>query len=67
MIWAGHVARGRDGMRASYLREIRKEIVHKEDQELGWCIIVRWILKIQGGVVWSGLIWLRIGNCRGLL
>jgi hypothetical protein len=40
MRWAGHVAQVRGGMRTRYLREILKEIVHKEDQEL-----VRWIVE----------------------
>jgi hypothetical protein len=27
----------------------------------GW-IIIRWILESYDGMVWTGLIWLRIGN-----
>jgi hypothetical protein len=27
----------------------------------GW-IVLKWILERQGGVVWSGLIWFRIGT-----
>jgi hypothetical protein len=30
-------------------------------------IILNWILKRQDGVVWTGLIWLRIRNTGGLL
>jgi hypothetical protein len=30
-------------------------------------IILRWILERLDGVVWTGLIWLRIGTSGGLL
>jgi hypothetical protein len=32
-----------------------------------WRIILRWILEREDGVVWTGLIWLRIGTSGGLL
>jgi len=32
-----------------------------------WKMILKWILKEQGGRLWTGLIWLRIGTCGGLL
>jgi hypothetical protein len=47
--------------------ESQKERDHWEDPDVGERIILRWILKIQDGVVWTGLIWLRIGTSGGLL
>jgi hypothetical protein len=35
--------------------------------DVGGRIIFEWILERQDGVVWSGLIWLRIGTSGGLL
>jgi hypothetical protein len=32
----------------------------------GW-IILKWMLEREGGVVWAGLIWYRIGTSGGLL
>jgi hypothetical protein len=40
---------------------------HCEDQDVGGRTILKWILERQDGVVWIGLIWLRIGTSRGLL
>jgi hypothetical protein len=31
-----------------------------EDQDVGGWIILRWILERDVGVVWTGLVWLRI-------
>jgi hypothetical protein len=38
-------------------------------EDLGVCgsIILEWILGKQGGNVWTGCIWLRIGTSGGLL
>jgi len=30
-------------------------------------IILEWILGKQGGTVWTGCIWLRMGTCGGIL
>jgi hypothetical protein len=40
-----------------------KERDHKKVQHVGEWVILRWILR-QDGVVWSGLIWFRIGTSR---
>jgi hypothetical protein len=40
---------------------------HQEDQDVGEWIILKWILKRQDGVIWTGLIWLMIGTSGGLL
>jgi hypothetical protein len=40
---------------------------HWEDLDVGGRIILRWILERKDGVVWTGLIWLRIGTSGGLL
>jgi hypothetical protein len=52
MRWVGHTARmGRRGT----------------VQDVGGCIILRWILERYDGVLWIGLVWLRIGISRKLL
>jgi hypothetical protein len=68
MSWAGHVARlGRPGMQLGYWWESQKD--HYKDQDIGGWIILKWILQLEkeDGVVWTGLIWLRIGTNGGLL
>jgi hypothetical protein len=53
MRWAGHVARmGRKGMYVGYCRERKKERDHWEDQDVGGCTILKWILDRMG---WYGL------------
>jgi hypothetical protein len=40
---------------------------HWEEQEVrGWAIL-KWILESFDGMVWIGLMWLRIGTSGGLL
>jgi hypothetical protein len=38
-----------------------------EDLDVGGKMILRWILEKWDGVVWTELIWLRIGTSGGLL
>jgi hypothetical protein len=65
---AGHVARmGKGGMHTAFWCESQKERGHLEDLDVGGRIILEWILETQGGVVWTGLIWLRIGTSGGPL
>jgi hypothetical protein len=46
MRWAGHVARmGRRGMHIEYGWESQKERDYWEDQDVGGCTILRWILE----------------------
>jgi hypothetical protein len=41
---------------------------HWEDQDVGVCTILKWILRDRkNGMVWIGLIWLRMGTSGGLL
>jgi hypothetical protein len=47
--------------------ESQKERDHWEDQDVGGWTILKWILERQDEIVWSGLIWLRIGTSGGLL
>jgi hypothetical protein len=44
--------------------ESQKERDHWEDLDVGGWIILKWILD---RMVWTGLIWLRIGTNGGLL
>jgi hypothetical protein len=46
--------------------ESQKEREHKDDLDAGGSIILKWVLK-KFGVVWTGLIWLRIGTSGELL
>jgi hypothetical protein len=34
---------------------------------MGGMVIIKWILERRGGVVWTGLIWLRTGISGGVL
>jgi hypothetical protein len=64
---AGHVARmGRRGTRI-YWWESQRERDHQEDQDLGGWIILGRILERWDGMVWTGLVWLRIGTGGELL
>jgi hypothetical protein len=46
---------------------MQKERDHHEDLDLGGRIILEWVLERRDGVVWTGLIWLRIVTSGGLL
>jgi hypothetical protein len=50
-----------------YWWKIQKKRDHWEDQDVGGWTILKWILEIYDGMVWIGLIWLRIGTSGGLL
>jgi hypothetical protein len=68
MRWARHIARmGRRGMHVGFWWESQKEIDHYEDIDVGGRIILEWILERLDGVVWTGLVWLRIGTSGGPL
>jgi hypothetical protein len=45
----------------------QKERDHYEDEDVGGWIISKCTIERWDGVVWTGLIWLRIGNGGGLL
>jgi hypothetical protein len=47
--------------------ESQKQRDYLEDPEVGVFITVTWILEREDAVVWTGLIWLRIGTIGGLL
>jgi hypothetical protein len=57
----------RAGMHIGDWWESRKEGDHWEDQDVGGWTILKWIFERQNGIVWLGLIWLRIGTSGGLL
>jgi hypothetical protein len=45
----------------------QKERDHGEDQDIAVWTILKWILERQDRMVWTGLIWLRIGTSEGFL
>jgi hypothetical protein len=54
-------------MHTIYWLENLKGRDHSEDLGIDGKIILEWILGKQGGEVWTGFIWLRIGTSGGLL
>jgi hypothetical protein len=67
MRWAGHVARMGEKRNACRVLvgkpEGKKQL---ERPRRRWEIILRWIfVREMGWVVWTGLIWLRIGTSKG--
>jgi hypothetical protein len=54
-------------MHIGYRWKSRKEGDHWEDKDAGGWTILKWILERYNGMVWSGLIWLRIGTSGELL
>jgi hypothetical protein len=54
-------------MHIGYSWEIQNERDHWEDQDIGGKTILKWVLEGYDGMVWIGLIWLRIGTSAGLL
>jgi hypothetical protein len=68
MRWAGHAAYiWRSGMHRGFLWESRKERDHQEDLYVGGKIILKYVLEKCDGMLWIGLIQLRIGARGGLL
>jgi hypothetical protein len=58
---------GRRGTLIDYWWESQRERDHLEDQDVGGCIILGWILERWDGAMWTGLVWLRIGTGGELL
>jgi hypothetical protein len=54
-------------MHIGYWWGSQKEGDHLEDQDVGEWTILKWILERRDGMVWTGLMWLRIGTIGGLL
>jgi hypothetical protein len=50
-----------------YWWESQRERDHKDDQDVGGWIILVWILERCDGVIWTRLVWLRIGTGGELL
>jgi hypothetical protein len=61
MRWARHVARMGDKRNVYYLWESRGKETTK-DQDIGGWIILGRILERLDGVMWTGLVWLRLGT-----
>jgi hypothetical protein len=68
MRWTGHVTQ-MGAKRTSYRILVGKPGRKRSlgVQRLGGWTILKWILGRQDGMVWTGSIWLRIGNGGGLL
>jgi hypothetical protein len=66
MRWGGHVEQMGE-MRIAYKILVGKGREHSEDLGIDGKIILELILGKQGGKVWTGCIWLRIGTSSGLL
>jgi hypothetical protein len=63
-----HVAcKGRRGLRIRFWQETQEERDHLEDLDAGGMILIRLILERVDGVVWTGLISLKIGTSGELL
>jgi hypothetical protein len=54
-------------MQTKFWSENLKGREHTEDMGIDERRTVKWILGEQGGSVWTGFIWLRIGTSGGLL
>jgi hypothetical protein len=54
-------------MHIGYWWECQKERDHWEDEDVGGWTMLKWIFEREVGMVWIGLIWLRIGTSGGLL
>jgi hypothetical protein len=68
MRWAEHVALMREKRNAfGYRWESQKERENWEDQDIGGWTVLKWILERSDGMMWIGLVWLRIGTSGGLL
>jgi hypothetical protein len=68
MRWAGHVARTGE-KRSAYRLLVGKAEgkIPLEDQDIGGQITLEWILERWDGVMWTGLVWLRLGTGGELL
>jgi hypothetical protein len=68
MRWTGHVAwMERKGIHIRYWWESQKVRDHWEDQDIDGWTILKWILEKDIGLIWIGLLWLRIGTSGRLL
>jgi hypothetical protein len=57
----------RRGTNRDYWWESPRERDHQEDQDIGGWIILELILERWDEVMWTGLVWLRIGTDGELL
>jgi hypothetical protein len=58
---------GRREKRIGCWRESHRGKDHLEEQDIGGCVMLRWILERWDGIVLTGLVWLRIGTSGGEL
>jgi hypothetical protein len=67
MRWARHVARiGAERNAYRILLGKPEGKTPLENEEVGTWVILKWKLERYDGVIWTGLICLRIGTSRGL-
>jgi hypothetical protein len=52
----------RKGMHKNFWWESQKERDHSEGLDEGGRIILKWIFKNENGMIWTTLIWFRIGT-----
>jgi hypothetical protein len=60
--WAGHVGQMGGDMHTGNWWKNQNGRDHLEGQEVGGWIILKWILEEYDGMVWTELIWLKIGT-----
>jgi len=53
-------------------RNAQKDVLENQDLRENWedldvdMTISKWMLKIEGGAAWAGVIWLKTGTCVGV-
>jgi hypothetical protein len=58
---------GRRGMHIEYRWENQKERDHWDNKHVGVRVTLRWILGRKNEVIWTRLIWLKVGITEELL
>jgi hypothetical protein len=68
MRWTGNITRtGQRGMHVDYWWESQKKRERWDNLNISGRILLKWILEWSNGIIWTGLIWLRIVSVVGCL